>query len=99
MMMEQCHQIIQKLMPLMDETAPRDVLDGILKVQAQQMKLAGVLQGNGISGVDRQAGRWQQRGGYHRAHQGGCAGAEARRAGTCAASAFAYRCPDRWLLF
>jgi DNA-directed RNA polymerase specialized sigma24 family protein len=31
-MMEQCHQIIQKLMPLMDETAPRDVLDGILKV-------------------------------------------------------------------
>jgi len=48
-MMEQCHQIIQKLMPLMDETAPRDVLDGILKVQQQQMKLAGMLQGAGIS--------------------------------------------------
>ncbi len=28
----------------MDETAPRDVLDGILKVQQQQMKLAGMLQ-------------------------------------------------------
>jgi transposase-like protein len=48
-MMEQCHQIIQKLMPLMDETARRDVLDDILKVQAQQMKLAGMLQGGGIS--------------------------------------------------
>src|SRR5215510_14151617 len=48
-MMEQCHQIIQKLMPLMDVTAPRDVLDGILKVQQQQMKLAGMLQGAGIS--------------------------------------------------
>src|SRR5258708_1606534 len=48
-MMEQCHQIIQKLMPLMDETAPRDILDGILKVQQQQMKLAGMLQSGGIS--------------------------------------------------
>ena len=35
------HQIIQKLMPLMDETAPKDILDGILIVQQQQMKLAG----------------------------------------------------------
>jgi len=34
-------------MLLMDETAPRDVLDGILKDQAQQMKLAGMLQGTG----------------------------------------------------
>jgi hypothetical protein len=40
---------MQKLMPLMDETAPKDILDGILKVQAQQMKLAGMLQGSGIS--------------------------------------------------
>ena len=48
-MMEQCHQIIQKLMPLMDETAPRDALDGILKVQQQQMKLARMLQGNSVS--------------------------------------------------
>jgi hypothetical protein len=46
-MMEQCHQIIQKLMPLMDETATKDILDGILKVQKQQMKLAGLLQGGG----------------------------------------------------
>jgi len=46
-MMEQCHQIIQKLKPLMDETAPKDILDGILKVQQQQMKLAGLLQGSG----------------------------------------------------
>jgi uncharacterized protein YpbB len=38
-MMEQCHQIIQKLMPLMDETAPKDILGGILKVRQQQMKL------------------------------------------------------------
>jgi hypothetical protein len=36
-------------MPLMDETVPRDVLDGILKVQAHQMKLAGMLQSGGIS--------------------------------------------------
>ena len=48
-MMEQCDQTILKLMALMDETAPKDILDGILKVQAQQMKLAGMLQGNGIS--------------------------------------------------
>ena len=45
-MMEQCHQIIQKLMPLMDETAPKDILGGILKVRQQQMKL-GSLQGSG----------------------------------------------------
>jgi hypothetical protein len=37
-MMEQCHPTIQKLMSQMDETAPREVLDGIFKVQAQQMK-------------------------------------------------------------
>jgi len=49
MMMEQCNTIMPKLMPLMDETAPKDILDGILKVQAQQMKLAGMLQGSGIS--------------------------------------------------
>jgi hypothetical protein len=49
MMMEQCNTIMQKLMPLMDETASKDILDGILKVQAQQMKLAGMLQGNGFS--------------------------------------------------
>jgi transposase-like protein len=48
-MMEQCHQIIQKLMPLMDETALKDILDCILKVQQQQMKLAGMLQGNSVS--------------------------------------------------
>ena len=46
-MMEQYHQIIQKLMPLIDETAPKDILDGIRKVQQQQMKLAGLLQGSG----------------------------------------------------
>jgi hypothetical protein len=34
-MMVQYHQIIQRLMQLMDETAPRDVLDGILKVQPE----------------------------------------------------------------
>jgi hypothetical protein len=34
-MMDQYHQIIQRLMQLMDETAPRDVLDGILKVQPE----------------------------------------------------------------
>jgi hypothetical protein len=48
--MEQCRQIIQKLMPLMAETATKDILDGILKVQKQQkqqMKLAGLLQGGG----------------------------------------------------
>jgi hypothetical protein len=33
--------------PLMDETAPKDILDGILKVQQQQMKRAGLLQGSG----------------------------------------------------
>jgi transposase len=48
-MFEQCHQIMQKLMPLVDETAPRDVIDSILKVQDRQMKLAGMLQGAGIS--------------------------------------------------
>jgi hypothetical protein len=48
-MMEQCHQIIQKLMPLMDETALRDALDGILTVQQQQMKLARMLRGNSLS--------------------------------------------------
>jgi hypothetical protein len=31
----------------MDETAPKDILDGILKVQQQQMKLAGLPQGSG----------------------------------------------------
>ena len=36
-----------KLMPLMDETTPKDILDGILKVQQQQMKLTGLLQGSG----------------------------------------------------
>jgi hypothetical protein len=34
----------------MDETAPKDILDGILKVQ-QQMKLAGLLQGSGSISV------------------------------------------------
>jgi hypothetical protein len=58
-MMEQCHQIIQKRMPLMDETAPRDVLDGILQVQQQQMNLAGVL-GNGPSPCDRRRPRPRQ---------------------------------------
>jgi plasmid maintenance system antidote protein VapI len=48
-MFEQCHQIMQKLMPLVDETAPRDVIDSILKVHDRQMKLAGMLQGQGIS--------------------------------------------------
>jgi hypothetical protein len=43
-MFEQCHQIVQKLTLLVDETAPRDVFDSILKVQNQQMKLAGMLQ-------------------------------------------------------
>ena len=53
-MFEQCHQIVQKLMPLVDETAPRDVIDSILKVQNQQMKLAGMLRGGGISvSIDR----------------------------------------------
>jgi hypothetical protein len=46
-MMEQYHQIIQKLMPLIDETALKNILDGILKVQQQQMKLAGLLRGSG----------------------------------------------------
>jgi DNA-directed RNA polymerase specialized sigma24 family protein len=46
-MFEQCHQIIQKLMPLVDD--PRDVVDSILKVQQQQMKLAAMLQGNSVS--------------------------------------------------
>ena len=49
MMMEQGNTIMQKLLPLVDETAPRDVIDSILKVQNQQMKLAGMLQGAGIS--------------------------------------------------
>ena len=48
-MFEQCHQIMQKLMPLVDDTAPRDVIDSILKVQDRQMKLAGMLQGVGVS--------------------------------------------------
>ena len=48
-MFEQCHQIMQKLMPLVDETAPRDVIGSILKVQDRQMKLAGMLQGAGVS--------------------------------------------------
>jgi hypothetical protein len=48
-MFKQCHQIMQKLMPLVDETAPRDVIDSILKVQDRQMKLAGMLQGVGVS--------------------------------------------------
>ena len=33
--------------PLMDETAPKDILDGIPKVQQQQMRRAGLLQGGG----------------------------------------------------
>ena len=33
----------------MPETAPKDILGGILKVQQQQMKLTGLLQGRGIS--------------------------------------------------
>ena len=49
MMMEQCNTIMQKLMPPMDETAPKDILDSILKVQQRQMKLAGLLHGGGIS--------------------------------------------------
>jgi hypothetical protein len=40
MMFEQCHKFVQKLMPLTDETALRDVIDSILKVQNQQLKLA-----------------------------------------------------------
>jgi len=39
---EQCPQIVQKLMPSVHETAPHDVIDSILK-------LAGMLQGAGIS--------------------------------------------------
>ena len=54
-MFEQCHQIMQKLMPLVDETALRDVIDSILKVQDRQMKLAGMLQGSG--GISRTIGR------------------------------------------
>jgi hypothetical protein len=38
--------------PLMDETAIKDILDGILKLQQQQMKRAGLLQGNGSDDSD-----------------------------------------------
>jgi hypothetical protein len=58
-------------MPLMDETAPKDILDGILKVQAQQMKLAGMLQGSGIAAQLRQRQRRQRRG--HRRATGAAA--------------------------
>ena len=63
-------------MPLMDETAPKDILDGILKVQQQQMKLAGLLQGSG--GISLSFGKGDRSGdkrrGHRRAHQGRCAG-------------------------
>jgi hypothetical protein len=37
-----------------DETAPRDVIDCMLKVQNQHMKLAGMLQGAGsCNGFDK----------------------------------------------
>ena len=39
------HQIVQKLMPLINETAPRDVVDSLLKVQNQQLRLMGMLTG------------------------------------------------------
>ena len=38
--------------PLMDETAPKDIVDGIPKVQQPQMKRAGLLQGNGSDDSD-----------------------------------------------
>ena len=79
MMMEQCNTIMQKLMPLMDETAPKDILDGILKVQSQQMKLAGMLQGNGFVAELRQGGRQRrQPRGHRRADQGRRTGASPR---------------------
>jgi hypothetical protein len=39
--------MMEESSPLMDETAPKEILDGILKVQQQQMKRAGLLQGSG----------------------------------------------------
>jgi len=50
-MMEQCPSDHPEAMPLMDETAPKDILDGILRVQQQQIKLADLLQGNGGTSV------------------------------------------------
>jgi hypothetical protein len=54
--MEPCHQIIRKLMALMDETCRAEGRSRrhILKVQ-QQMKLAGLLQGSG--GISVSIGR------------------------------------------
>jgi Putative ATPase subunit of terminase (gpP-like) len=50
-MMEQCPSDHPEAKPLMDETAPKDILDGILRVQQQQIKLADLLQGNGGTSV------------------------------------------------
>ena len=60
----------------MDETAPKDILDGILKVQQQQMKLASLLQGSGGISVSVGTGDSDKR--HCCAHQGRCAGAQAR---------------------
>src|SRR5262245_17554151 len=86
-MMEQCHQIIQKLMPLMDETAPGDVLDGILKGPGTADEAGWHAPGRRLLAQHRQAGLWRQRGRYYRAHQGRRARAETRRTGARAASA------------
>jgi hypothetical protein len=48
-MVDQCDQIVQKLLPLIDETVPRDVVDSLLKVQNPQLRLMGMLQGAGIT--------------------------------------------------
>ena len=47
MMMEQCNTIMQKLMPPMDETAPKDILDGILKVQQRADEARRLAAGGG----------------------------------------------------
>jgi len=66
-------------MPLVDETAPRDVIDSILKAQNQQMKLAGMLQGSSVSINLGKGGEGDSEDDINRAHEGRRSGARARR--------------------
>lgn len=56
-MLVQCDNIMSKLMPALDDTAPKDIIENILKVQGQMLKLHGLLQGDGGGGLSITLGK------------------------------------------
>lgn len=50
MMVQQCEAIMPKLMNALDDTAPKDIIDNILKVQSHMLKLHGLLRGGSETG-------------------------------------------------